>query len=564
MSKATMATTAGYFDRRHTSSVRPGLSHLQPDPSSPHTPQQQQRVSSALSSPSVSYRAEEEAVIFEFGTRHLSAGFTGESYPRCRLGFGPEESRRIGDHRSWLPGYDERPRKKQRVECWGENHELWRMDLRGSDVGVVEDKIERAVREAFTKYLLLDSKSRRLLVILPSIMPHQLLSTLLSTLFNNFQIPSITLLSPSILSTVAAGCRSSLVVDIGWRETVLTAVYDYREVCQTRTTRAMSMVTLEMARLLKTYDRHNKKDAPLAAVEISKDEEAATLSIGFDRAEEVTTRMAWCRSGERDSGASQDLSDDLKRISMVEDANDRASDGPAISIPSPSFPSQSISIPFSQFARPVETSLLATSKRKHDHDDHEQPLHTLLYDTLLTLPPDVRSVCMSRVIITGGGSNIPGLKPRLLDELSAIVKERGWDPVQSRAADERRRRLKDISANPQVILRTDEEVPKDPSTILSAAMAPQATDPFEEKLRRERNKDSKGTVSGVIRGVVTLGAWTGGSLIANLRIKGVVEIEKDSFLQHGLAGARREAEASNVQQKVVRGERAGWTLGAWA
>jgi actin-related protein len=171
---------------------------------------------------------------------------------------------------------------------------------------------------------------------------------------------------------------------------------------------------------------------------------------------------------------------------------------------------------------------------------------------------------MSRIIITGGGSNIPGLKPRLLDELSAIVKQRGWDPVQGKAADERRRRLKYVRANPQVPLRTDEEVPKDPLTMLSAAVAPQVTDPFEEKLRRERNKDSKGTVSGVIRGVVTLGAWTGGSLIANLRIKGVVEIEKDSFLQHGLAGARREAEASNVQQKVVRGERAGWTLGAWA
>lgn len=434
-------------------------------------------------------------------------------------------------------------------------------------MGIVEDKIERAVREAFTKYLLLDSKSRRLLVILPSVMPHQLLSTLLSTLFNNFQIPIITLLSPSILSTVAAGCRSSLIVDIGWRETILTAVYDYREVCQTRTTRAMSMVTLEMDRLLKIYDRHNKKDAPLTAVETSKDEEAATLSTGFDRAEEVTTRMAWCKSRETNGGASsksQDLLDDLKQISIVEDENDRPSDGPTISIPSPSFPSQSISIPFSQFAQPVETSLLAASKRKYDLDDHEQPLHTLLYNTLLTLPPDVRSVCMSRIIITGGGSNIPGLKPRLLDELSAIVKERGWDPVRGKAADERRRRLKDISANPQVPLRTDEEVPEDPSTILSAAVAPQVTDPFEEKLRRERNKDSKGTVSGVIRGVVTLGAWTGGSLIANLRIKGVVEIEKDSFLQHGLAGARREAEASNVQQKVVRGERAGWTLGAWA
>lgn len=36
---------------------------------------------------------------------------------------------------------------------WGEEHELWKMDTRGLDFGLVGDKIERAMREAITKYV---------------------------------------------------------------------------------------------------------------------------------------------------------------------------------------------------------------------------------------------------------------------------------------------------------------------------------------------------------------------------------------------------------------------------
>ena len=579
-----MATAAGYFDRKPSSSVRPGLAHLQPDPTSPHTPQQR-TVSSAFSSPSISYRAEEEALIFELGTRYLSAGFTGESYPRCRLGFGPEESGRVGDYRRWLPEYDERPRKKQPEETWANDYELWQMDMRGSDLGIIEDKIERAVREAFTKYLLLDPKSRRLIVILPSVMPHQLLSTVLNTLFNNFQPPSITLLSPPILSTVAAGCRSGLVVDIGWRETIITSVYDYREVHQVRTTRAMRMLTLEMAKLLQRYDKSTKNEESMATgknarvVQTVEDEHPISLNVDLDQAEEVTTRMAWCNSMANAGGTS--MPENTSDKTGLEPTNEEqpketisaldSTEDALVSLPSPSSPRHGISIPFTQLAHPVEAALLATSKRKHDLDDHEQPLHTLIHKSLLYLPPDVRSVCMSRIIFTGGGSNIPGLKGRLLHELSVMVQERGWDVVEGKAADERRKRLKEISSNRRQATSTAGEILKESAAGKLVSALPQDANFIDEKLQREREKESKPTILGIIRSVETLGAWAGGSLLANLRIKGVVEIEKDSFLQHGLAGARKEVETHIAQQKgygtgMARGmaDKSGWTLGAWA
>ncbi|KAL8793871.1 MAG: hypothetical protein Q9195_003597, partial [Heterodermia aff. obscurata] len=280
-----MTTAASYFDRKPSSSIRPGLSHLQPDPSSPHTPQR--TYSSTFSSPSISYRNEDEALIFDFGARHFSAGFAGESTPRCTLGFGPDESRRVGDYRQWLPGY-KKFIQKQSEDDWGKDHELWRMDLREVDIGLVEDKVERTIREACNKYLLLDVKTRRILLILPSVLPHQLLSSILSTIFVNFQNPSITLFSTPIVHTVAAGCRSSLVVDIGWSETTVTAIYEYREVHQRRTTRAMKRVTLEMAKMLQ---KHATQQSPLPDTQPTK-ESAPSLEADFSIIEDITTRIS--------------------------------------------------------------------------------------------------------------------------------------------------------------------------------------------------------------------------------------------------------------------------------
>ncbi len=483
-----------------------------------------------------------------------------------------------------MPGYGERKRKRQKIAHWGDDHELWRMDVRGLDMGLVADKIERAVREAVTKHLLVDMKGKRLVVVLPSVMPHALLNTVLGTLFTTFHNSRITLLSPSILTTVVAGLRAGLVVDVGWRETSVTGIYDYREVLEKRTTRAMRMVTLEMARLLEGYDSEQKTDPnkPTDALEEVLDD--AFTAVDLEQAEEVTSRMAWCRrrSGPAPtSSTSQDLPAQLGNISIAEDEpNDPASSSDlqeetSISIPSPSSPRLSIQVPFSAFASPVETALLANSLQRHELDDHDQPLHKLIYQSLLSLPPDVRAVCMSRIIFTGGGSKIPGLKARLLDEVAAMFETRGWDAVEGKAADERRRRLKEISGNRRAAKSAEVETkavstptndePSETTTPTPASLTPQLPDPIADKIHRDRAKGTKPALSGVIRGVDSLGAWAGASLLMSMRIKGVVEIERDAFLQHGLAGARRDAEVTAVAaQKAGSRAGVGWTLGPWA
>ena len=563
-----MTTTPGYFDRKATTAIRPGLSHLQPSPQTPP----QRGISSAFSSPSLSYRVEEESLVFEFGARHFSAGFAGESSPRCRLTFGPEDSRRIGDYRRWLPGFEERTVRKRKGYEWGEDHELWRMDMRELDLGLVEDKIERAVREAYTKYLLLDSKSRRVVILSPSVMPHPLLSCILNTLFINFSNPTVSLMPIPLVCMAAAGCRSGLVVDIGWGETIVTGLYEYREIHQARTTRAMKAVTRDMAKLIHLYSKSSDPDVSLITSEDAFD---ASIDDLFEHAEEVTTRMAWCKSHDASShevAASREKAGNLR---SDDEPHNQNTDGlteedPIISFPRTLHSIEHLRIRFSHFGLPVETALFARSRTANEIDDNDQPLHILIYKALSRLAPDVRSLCMSRIIITGGGSRIPGLKSRLLAEVSALVKIRNWDPVHGKAADEHRRRLNERRIKQRAALH-----PPPAAAQLQPSTAPHPPDPIADKLRRDHDTQvGHPTVSGIVRGVETLGVWAGGSLLANLKIKSVVEIDRDAFLQHGIMGARRDVEPSVVAPqrqaagagiaRTAVGDKTVWTLGAWA
>lgn len=566
------------------SSIRPALTHRQAAtdaPASPHTPRQV--ISSTFSSPAASYRAEEDHLVFEFGSRYLRAGFANESAPRCTLGFGPNESRRAGDDRQWLPEYEDRPPRRTLFENWGRDHELWQMDLREVDLGLVEDKIERAVREAYSKYLLLETKTKRILLVIPATLAHPLLSTLLTTLFSNFQNPTITLLSGSSMTLLASGLRSGLVVDIGWHETVITSIYEYREIDRHRTVRAMQQVSQEMVQGLQRLEDCFNKVTPS-----SDDKEPQ--NIEFEHAEDIMTRLAWCNSSKKPSKNScLDWEVDRLTVSkgmLHEDQRESSrNDEKLVNLPLQLPSSRQREVSISVFQEPIEKILLAKDEDSHSLDDHEWSIPHLIYMSLLSLSPDIRGLCMSRIIFVGGGSRVPGLKSRLLGEVSALVDRHGWNPVRGKAADEYRRRLEEIAKSrqaaalahnvPPEMTRHDGAVaePKDTQKI-AAALIPQTPDPIESKLRHDEAKSGKPMVSGVIRGVESLGAWAGASLLGAMRVKGIVEIDRETFLQYGLAGAKRVGDVSDVAphqafrhglfRTVAPIEKVGWTLGVWA
>lgn len=81
----------------------------------------------------------------------MRIGFAGDAIPKAKLGYGINQQRRAGDYRQWEIEYETARKGYIAQESWGEKQELWRPDLRGFDLGLVGDKIERVVREACMK-----------------------------------------------------------------------------------------------------------------------------------------------------------------------------------------------------------------------------------------------------------------------------------------------------------------------------------------------------------------------------------------------------------------------------
>lgn len=418
-------------------------------------------------------------------------------------------------------------------------------------------------------------------LVIPSVLPLPLLSTILDSLFTNFQPPTISLMSAPVLTTVAAGVRSALVVDLGWAETVVSGIYEYREVQCTRSIRGTKLHGEEMFKMLaEAID-------PTALREESSETKAndeIRQVLSFEECEDIITRMAWCKSSKRMEPKTTSLGltpvkeeDELRSSMRSLNINEEREADPIISIPLHSTnPPRTLRIPFSKFAEPCETALFAAGRLPEDFDDEELPLHLLVYRALLRLPVDLRSMCMSRIIFVGGGSNILGLKERIMDEVKALIEKLGWDPVRGKAVEQ-------LRSNPNLLRHRTRQARSGPTEVLqgisdplhprtAAAFTEQEPDPIEDQIKREASKGSKPVELGFLRAVESLGAWSGGSLLSHLKIPTVSVIDREQWHQHGIAGASKEIDLSANAKRQSMGpaafksgtaDRTSWTLGPW-
>ncbi|KAL2759517.1 hypothetical protein ACRALDRAFT_1091501 [Sodiomyces alcalophilus JCM 7366] len=550
---------------RSLSNIRSGAAALsQTGPSSPRTPAR--GIASAFGSPS-SLRVEEETVVIELGTRFIRAGFAGDHAPKAVVCSGPEDQRRAGDFRSWVAQAGDRdyPKGQPSRAEWAREYEIWASDLRDSDVSLVQDKIDRALREAFNNHLLIDSRPRRMSLVLPSMIPLPLISATLDTLFNPFQALTVSLVSASVMSAVAAGVRSAIVVDLGWSETVVTSVYEYREIRHTRSVRGGKMLVNEVHDLL--ADLQNGQEGGQAQERDPEAYQSAKPFLSFEECEDITCRMVWCGQASKMQTAG-----DADRLSTVEE-HEESPDEPSdpqddatrfVRIPLEScHPPGIVEVPFQRLSEPCENTFMAAQYDRTSFDDNELPIPQLIYQHLLVLPIDARAACMSRILFTGGCSNIPGLRQRLFDELCLMVRNQGWDPVRGKGADQVRR-----------------QVPRVPAAggfdnVRREAASPDAgRDPIEQLLEKTRNELADMGMQGRLRAVHTLGAWSGASMVGQLRAMAVATIDRDSWLQQGIHGASRPGEVdlkAQQRQSLNHGSMlhrassssATWTLGAW-
>ncbi|KEF60868.1 uncharacterized protein A1O9_02430 [Exophiala aquamarina CBS 119918] len=521
------------------SAIRPSLRDRDRQLSgSPHTPPFR-HISSVHSSPgSGLFRSEEDPIIIELDPRYLCVGFQGESGPQCCLRFTPETNRRVGDFRSYLPGFK---RRREDVKAKCSEYELWRADIRDVDLGLLEDILERAIREAYNKYLLVDAGSTRLILVLPSLMPLPVLDTVLTLLFGKWKYPSITLLPAPAMTVISAGMRSGLVVDIGWEETVVTAVYEYREVHVRRSTRAMRLLVCKVADFLESVRREQDESIRDA------------LRLDFEFVEEFILRAGVCHAL-----VPTEEEELARKTSSIELGTPEVKSEEEEDIPTTlqiDWPADNSSRPVSILRSALHNICLETllgSKDNEYPDDHEQPIHLLVYNSLLSVSSDVRSICMSRIVFSGKqASSIRGLSQQVLRSANDLMNQHGWTAVRGKNFNSMRRGLVEMAQGRAT-----------PADARYHTALPTAGVPGEEQLLRQKTKP---TVTTTFRQVESLGPWAAASLISSFKVRSLVEIDRERFFAHGLAGAHRDIDHSTVLPRTTTkaGEKVNWTLAGW-
>ncbi|ETS79181.1 hypothetical protein PFICI_09034 [Pestalotiopsis fici W106-1] len=540
----------------------------------PHTPARPHS-SSIIGSPSGG-RVEEDVIVIELGCRNVRVGFAGDYEPKRIITFDADSDKRVGDLRAWEAGYAEKWRERLAGRPWGFQHELFQLDCRGQDMALVGDKLERGLRDAFATHLLLDStKPKKISLVLTPALPLPIISSVIDTIFIHFQAPSISLLSSPVATTFAAGIRSALVVDIGWHETTVTGIYEYREVNTMRSTRAGKML-LEETRNFLVDAIQPRTEATQGSIPTTND------VVDFEDCEEVATRMLWCKKAHRTP--IQDTP--LGLHTLHEQDENEGVDPTEDTTPTPIYlsscsPPKTLQIPFSKLAEPCEATFFQTPYATATFDDEELPIHLLVYLVLLKLPMDVRAICMSRIIFTGGCSKVLGLRRRVFDELRLLVEERGWDPVQGRGVQAYRNNPKlkrnggtKIRETPIPSIQTPEgsEDKDETPTLGDPSLAPAEEDPVNSAILKE--KGYKPPVQGTLRVIDSMGPWIGASLATQLKISALAAVERDLWMQQGLNGASKpnEIDAQAQQTRMSRQSmgpgglaksQGNWTLGVW-
>lgn len=407
-----------------------------------------------------------------------------------------------------------------------------------------------------------------------------LLATALNTLFHRFHTPAVSLMSSPVACAVSAGVRSALVVDMGWAETTVTAVYEYREVQSSRSVRAGSLLVEHTHKLLASA-LGGQQASP-----VEGENERVDRVVSFEECEEVANRLVWCKPAR--ASVSADQPEGLPTVAEQDESE--ASIPPAATNSSnTSIPLRSTSPPttllmtYDQLSAPAETTFLDSQHPACYFDDHELPLPLLIYRNLLKLPLDVRGLCMARIIFIGGCSNVLGLRARIFEEVNHLIQTHGWDGVQGKGAEayktnpKLRRGSRQASYDGPTGVSSSQERggggvsghEQDGVWVDAPSDAQQEPDPVEEQLRNR--KGEKPSLQGQLRAIESLGAWSGASLLNLLKVPALATVEREAWREQGVSGASRPGE---VDQKVaqrqsmgagglMRNAGANWTLGVW-
>ncbi|GAO50586.1 actin-like ATPase domain-containing protein [Saitoella complicata NRRL Y-17804] len=324
---------------------------------------------------------EQDRVVLDIGCRYIRAGFSGEATPLASVRMATK-----GMKRHWEGG-----RKTCNPVCMleGEVGTLWGLDVRDCDTGVLDDTLELYLRQIYQRYLLVDSKTKKVILTESPLTPIHIKMAMARILFTYFQIPSITFISSPTAACVASGVRNGFVIDIGWQQTIITPVYDLRPLTPfiVRTGIAGNRLHRRVEYLLRNYGF-----PPLPPNSRAED------------TEDFCQRGLICLPTTRIPSPKTTADEDFR---STYDSDTRTSD---VEWTAPTTGERHM-IP--GWIRDAAVEIFFEGAEDEYQDNDARSLPQAVTHSLRKCSRDIRAQVTRNVILTGGCSNIPGIRTRI-------------------------------------------------------------------------------------------------------------------------------------------------------
>ncbi|KAH3683855.1 hypothetical protein WICPIJ_005172 [Wickerhamomyces pijperi] len=325
-------------------------------------------------------------VILQIGSRTIKVGFAGDSEPIVTLStnsFDLKDSQltpidsshaTISDQLSIASNDDE------------QGNVLWCYNLINQDMYKLENLLERIITKIYSKHLLIDSKRCKAVILESVQLPIQFKETLTKVLLYHMHVKSISFQLEPIMCCLSSGSKDGVIVDLSWEQSTVTAIYDLR--------------------LLQHLIRFSKRSGRLLHYQLRLKFIELGLSFVedhqmFNFIERFIMKCCYCR----------DLSantEGTKELDEQEQEQDK-------------FEFEGQTIPNSVRYEVIESVLFRDdfSNRITTTDlDTRTPIQ-LVQDVIHGSNIDLRTPLSQRLIFTGGISDIPGVKQRILKELQS-------------------------------------------------------------------------------------------------------------------------------------------------
>lgn len=314
---------------------------------------------------------EKTAAVFDIGAAYTKVGFAGETSPRATI-----------------PSQIKLSKTDKVVHIWdySSTEELY-------------DALVEFLHHIYFRHLLVNPRDRRVVVCESILCPTQFRQTLAKVFFKRYEVPSV-LFAPSHLTTLfTLGVNTGLVLDAGFTETVVLPVYEGYPIIK-----AVESLPLGGKAIHENLERQLKETAFIKGDgEDPRPLTSVMKEVPSDVLEDIKVRTCFVTNLDRATAIQQ----------SILQADDSKWPSPAAPVDYPLDGGRTLTIDGK--CREVACEVL------FEQDNEEQSIATLVLDSILKCPIDMRKPLADNLVFIGGTSLLPGFSHRLLAELKLLL-----------------------------------------------------------------------------------------------------------------------------------------------